>query len=329
MINELQVDAADVLLYNPNTQCLEYAAGRGFKTDALIYTNLRVGQGMAGRAAEEKKIIQIDNLTKKETSFISSPLIIKEKIIAYFGVPLITKGEIKGVLEIFHRSSMKPTKEWLDFLNTLASEAAIAIDNAQLFEDLRQSNINLSEAYETTLEGWASTLELRDRETEGHSQRVIKLTLNLAKKMNVKEEKLIHIQRGTLLHDIGKMGIPDSVLLKPGPLSNEEWEIMHRHPVYAKEMLSAIPFLKPALDIPYCHHEKWDGTGYPRGIKGKKIPLPARIFSIVDVYDALLSDRPYRKAWKEDDTLAYIKDQSGKQFDPKVVEAFLQLLEQT
>jgi HD-GYP domain-containing protein (c-di-GMP phosphodiesterase class II) len=328
-IKELQVDAADVLLYNPNTRCLEYAAGRGFKTDALMYTSLHVGQGLAGHAAKEKRIIHIENLNKIETSLVNSPLISKEKLVVYFGVPLITKGEIKGVLEIFHRSPMRPTDEWLDFLNTLASETAIAIDNAQLFEGLKQSNIDLSEAYETTLEGWASTLELRDQETEGHSRRVIKLTMQLAKKMNVNEEKFIHIQRGTLLHDIGKLGVPDSVLLKPGPLSDEEWEKMRRHPVYAKEMLSTIPFLKPAMDIPYCHHEKWDGTGYPRGIKGKKIPLPARIFSIVDVFDALLSDRPYRNAWKEEDALVYIKEQSGKYFDPNVVDAFMQLIEET
>jgi len=202
------------------------------------------------------------------------------------------------------------------------------VDNAQLFKDLEQSNVNLPEAYETTLEGWARTLELRDHETEGHSQRVAQMTLRLAGKMGVKEQEFIHIQRGSLLHDIGKMGIPDNILLKEGPLSKEEWTVMHRHPIYAYDMLSTIPFLKRALDIPYCHHEKWDGSGYPHGLKGKEIPLAARIFAIIDVWDALCSDRPYRKAWTEEKAIAYIREQSGAHFDPEVVKAFLEMIGQ-
>ncbi len=326
VVNELKVDAADVLLLNPSSQCLEYVAARGFRTDALKYTRLPLGHGLAGKAAVEKNTIYIKDLAQISTTLSQSPLIIQEKFVSYFGAPLIAKGQMKGVLEVFHRSSLKPNKEWLDFLNTLTSETAIAVDNAQLFKDLEQSNINLSEAYETTLEGWASTLELRDRETEGHSKRVTDLTLKLAQKLGVKEKDLIHIHRGTLLHDIGKMGIPDKILFKEGPLSKEEWKIMHQHPIFAFQMLSNIPFLKPAMDIPYCHHEKWDGTGYPRGLKGKAIPIAARIFAIVDVWDALLSDRPYRKAWQKEEVITYIQDQAGKHFDPKVVDAFMQII---
>jgi len=162
-----------------------------------------------------------------------------------------------------------------------------------------------------------------DKETEGHTQRVEKITLRIAKSMGIKNEELVQIRRGALLHDIGKMGIPDHILLKPGPLSDEEWVIMRKHPVYAYELLSPIAFLKPALDIPYCHHEKWDGSGYPRGLKGEQIPLAARIFAIVDVWDALRSDRPYRAAWPEMKTMEYIREQAGTHFDPAIVELFL------
>ena len=241
-------------------------------------------------------------------------------------MPLIAKGQVVGVLELFHREPLDPDPEWLDFLETLAGQAAIAIDNAELFDNLHRANVELTLAYETTLEGWARALELRDYETEGHSQRVTELTVRIARAMGLSEAQLVHVRRGALLHDIGKMGVPDSILLKPGKLTDEEWEIMRQHPVYAYEMLSPITYLKPALDIPYCHHEKWDGTGYPRGLKGERIPLPARIFAVVDVWDALLSDRPYRKAWSEEKVLEHIQEQAGKHFDPAVVETFLKLM---
>ena len=323
---ELEVDAADVLLFDEVDQQLIFVAGRGFQTDALKYTKLEVGEGLAGQAAELQKIVHINNLLTEETSLEHSPQFDEEGFIAYYGVPLISKGKVQGVLELFHRSPLNPDEEWMDFLNTLTSETAIAVNNAQLFRDLEKSNLDLAVAYETTLEGWAKTLELRDRETEGHSQRVTDLALRLAHKLDVREEDFVHIQRGAVLHDIGKMGVPDHILLKAGPLDDEEWRIMKKHPVFAFDMLSTIPFLKEAVDIPYCHHEKWDGTGYPRGLKKEKIPLAARIFAIVDVWDALRSDRPYREAWTDIDALEYIKDQSGLHFDPKVVNAFLEVI---
>jgi putative nucleotidyltransferase with HDIG domain len=169
-------------------------------------------------------------------------------------------------------------------------------------------------------------MDLRDEATEGHTQRVTTLTLNLARQMSVRESELIHIRRGALLHDIGKLGVPDNILLKPGKFTDAEWEIMRRHPVYAYEMLTPITYLKTALDIPYCHHERWDGTGYPRGLKAEHIPLAARIFAIVDVYDALTSDRSYRKAWPKARVLKHIKFESGKHFEPRVVDTFLEML---
>jgi PAS domain S-box-containing protein len=200
-------------------------------------------------------------------------------------------------------------------------------ERKQAEELLQRTTNELRAAYDATLQGWSSALELRERETAGHSQRVVSYTIRLAKTFGISAGQLDHIQRGALLHDIGKMGVPDSILLKPGPLSEDEWVIMRQHPIYAQRMLSKIPYLLPAVDIPYCHHEQWDGSGYPRGLTGPEIPLAARLFAVVDVWDALLSDRPYRPAWTEKAALQYLKDQSGRQFDPSVVQAFFRLLE--
>ena len=246
---------------------------------------------------------------------------------AYACVPLVAKGELKGVLEVYHRMALDLTDDWVEFLETLGGQAAIAIDNAGLFERLQTANTELILAYDTTLEGWAKALELRDQETKGHSDNVTEVTLQMAQAYGVSSAEMIHIRRGALLHDIGKMGIPDSILLKPGPLTPEEWEVMRKHPVYAYELLSPITFLRPALEIPYCHHEHWDGKGYPRGLRGEEIPLSARIFAIVDVWEALSADRPYRKAWPKAKVKAYLREQSGTQFDPRIVDLFLEMLE--
>lgn len=196
---------------------------------------------------------------------------------------------------------------------------------AELLDDLRATNLELLRAYEFTLQGWARALELRDVKTEGHTQRVTEMTVRLARAVSVEEDRIGDIRRGALLHDIGKLGIPDSILLKSGPLTEEEWHIMRQHPGYAYDMLSAIPYLRPALDIPYYHHEHWDGTGYPNGLKGEAIPLPARLFAVVDEWDALRTDRPYRRAWPEDKVRHYMQEQAGRHFDPQIVRKFLQI----
>ena len=191
--------------------------------------------------------------------------------------------------------------------------------------DLRHAHSDLAEAYEATIEGWSHVLDLRDKETEGHTQRVTEITVRLARALGVPHDEIVHIRRGALLHDIGKMAISDTILQKPGPLTEEEWKEMRRHPEYAQQMLSPIVYLRSALDIPYCHHERWDGTGYPRGLKGQEIPLSARIFSIVDVWDALLSNRPYRRGCTEESVLEYLQKHSGVSFDPHLVDEFLDL----
>jgi PAS domain S-box-containing protein len=324
--DQLEVDAADILLFHPDTRSLEYSAGRGFHTSALQHTRLNIGEGFAGVAALEQRIVHIPDLSKSLGKLEKAYQLNHEKFVSYFGVPLIAKGQIKGILEIFHRISLAPNHDWMEFLEALAGQAAIAIDNATLFSDLQRSNLELSISLNSTLEGWSKALELRDQETEGHTQRVTELTLRLAKAMNVVSSDLLNIEHGALLHDIGKMGIPDNILLKPGPLTAEEWKIMRLHPIYAYKLLYPIANLRPAVDIPYCHHEKWDGTGYPRGLKGRQIPLSARIFAVVDVWDALNSDRPYRPAWPKEAALNYIKEQSGRHFEPDVVDAFLKLI---
>jgi len=322
----LEADAVDVLLLDPHTHLLEFSAGRGFRTSILQHTRLILGDGYAGRAALERQLIHIPNLQIENNSLKRAPLLSKEGFVAYYGTPLIAKGQVNGVLEVFHRKPFNPDQEWLDFLEALAGQAAIAIDSATLFNDLQRSNVELLMAYDRTLEGWSKALDLRDKETEGHTLRVTELTLQLARTLGVSEEQLVHIRRGALLHDIGKMGIPDSILLKPGALTEEEWVIMRKHPVYAYELLFPITYLRPAVDIPYCHHEKWDGSGYPRGLKEDQIPLAARIFAIIDVWDAVRSDRPYRPAWPEEKAIDYLRNQSGTHFDPKLLDTFLSII---
>jgi HD-GYP domain-containing protein (c-di-GMP phosphodiesterase class II) len=214
----------------------------------------------------------------------------------------------------------------MEFLKMLAGQAALALDNASLFDELQSSNRELRLAYDTTIEGWSAALDLRDRETQGHSQRVTELTLRLAQAAGMGADELTDVRRGALLHDIGKMGVPDAILLKPGPLTDAEWEVMRQHPTFAYQLLSPITFLRPALDIPHCHHEKWDGTGYPNQLKGEQIPLAARLFAVVDVWDALTSDRPYRPAWPKERVLAHIQSRSGSHFDPYAVKIFLEAI---
>jgi PAS domain S-box-containing protein len=327
LLANMDVDAAAVLSYQADLQTLQFIKGLGFQTASLQYTDLRLGEGYAGEVGLKRNNVFIPDLRQAEGNFSKSPQFSLENFVSYYGVPLISKGKLVGVLEIFHRSTLDPNQEWLSYLRLLASQVAIAIDNITLFNDLQRSNVDLTLAYDATIEGWAHALELKDMETEGHSRRVVELTMSLASKMGISGEKLGHIRRGAHLHDIGKMGIPDAILQKPGKLTDEEWQVMRQHPVHAYEWLSQIDYLQPALEIPYAHHEKWDGTGYPNGLEGEYIPLEARIFAIVDVWDALLSVRPYRKAWSREKVLNHIKEQSGKHFDPRVVDVFLKSIE--
>jgi putative nucleotidyltransferase with HDIG domain len=320
----LGVEAASVMVNNPHTGLLETAAHTGFRaafSPAVL--------PMAEQAAQSRKLVRTDDLA---ATLAQAPTLSGENyagvegFTGYIALPLIAKGQLNGVWQLFHRSPLPSDAEWIETAEALAGQAAIAIENTTLFEELQRSNRELMLAYDATIVGWSRALDLRDKETEGHTQRVTEMAVRLARAMGVPESEIVHVRRGALLHDIGKMGAPDSILLKPGTLTDEEWEVMRKHPDYAVQMLSPIAFLRPALDIPYCHHEKWDGTGYPRGLKGEEIPLAARLFAIVDVWDALSSDRPYRAGWPPERVLAHLASLSGTHFDPAVVKAFFALL---
>jgi len=325
LTSKMGASAAAILVFNPDSQMLDYYAARGFQNPDIPRASVSIGNGFAGQILLNRNPFHVKDFTKEKSGHTLS-LHPSENFKSYYAVPISSKGAARGILETYFKEPFTPNPDWVDFIQTLAGQAAIAIDNAQLFENLQRTNQELSLAYDTTLEGWGKALELRDKETQGHTRRVTNLTVELARQMGIPEPDLIHIRRGTLLHDIGKMGVPDHILRKPGPLTDEELAEMRMHPQYAFDLLFPIPYLRPALEIPYYHHEWWDGSGYPNKMKGGEIPLAARIFAVVDVWDALLSDRPYRKAWMEEKVMDYIVGLSGRQFDPEVVRAFFRML---
>lgn len=325
-IKQLHVDTSCVLLFNPHDQMLEYAMGHGFRKKRITLAKVRLGQGYAGRVAMERKTLSIPEINNIRENTLPWHFIEEEGFKAYIGVPLIAKGRVKGVLEIFNRTPLDPDMEWLEFAEALAGQAAIALDSAEMFEQLERSHNELLAAYDTTIEGWSRALDYRDKETEGHSIRVTEIAVRVCKAMGMNAEELVHVRRGALLHDIGKLGVPDSILLKPGTLTEDEFAVIKKHPDIAFKLMSPIEFLRPAVDIPYCHHERWNGSGYPRGLKGEEIPLAARIFAVIDVWDALRSDRPYRLAWPEEKAREYLRSEAGIQFDAKIVDVFLKIV---
>lgn len=328
VMQDLGVDAVAVLLYEAGVQALRPIMGRGLGGELRQRSTVRLGDGPAGRAAIEQRSVFVPNLESEGSWGAAASPEQQAAFSSYMAVPMVAKGQLQGVIELYSRSPIEPNDEWLEFLETYADQGAIAIENSQLIRSLERSHQELQRAYDLTIEGWANALDLRDEETAGHSKRVTEMTVRLARHLGVAEQEIVHIQRGALLHDIGKMGIPDEILRKPAPLSDAEFEVMRQHPLYSYELLSPIEFLRPALQIPLSHHEKWDGTGYPHGLKGEGIPLAARIFAVVDVFDALTSDRPYRPAWSAAEARAYVLGARGSHFDPAVVDAFFELLEE-
>ncbi len=323
---KLHVAAARILLFDQTEQLLRFGASKGLPSSGMRAFKARLGEGPSGTVARDRETLRIDGADEVRRAFQGHRLNGEREMVGYAGVALLAKGHLQGVLEVFDDKPLPASDDWHDFLEALAVQAAIALSNARLFEDLERSNIELRLAYDTTIEGWSRALDLKDEETEGHSRRVTELAVQLAARLGLKGEELVHVRRGALLHDIGKMGVPDSILLKPGKLDPEEWEIMKQHTTLAYELLSGIRFLRPALAIPHSHHERWDGTGYPLGLKGRDIPLAARLFAVADVYDALTSDRPYRQAWPKQRAVEHLKEQSGTHFDPDVVKVFLEML---
>lgn len=325
LIELMRAERGFLMLRESSTGELAVRIARGIAHVNLDEESFKVSRTIVTRVAESGEPILTTN-AQDDPRFNSQLSIAAFQLRSILCAPLKIKNELIGVIYVDNRARSGIFQEnELGMIKAFADQAAVAIDNAQLFENLQASNRELQDAYQATLEGWVQALDMRDKETEGHTQRVTILTERLARAMGVEGDALINIIRGALLHDIGKMAIPDGILLKPDKLTDDERALIQKHPQYAYDMLKRIDFLLPAIDIPYCHHEKWDGTGYPRGLKGETIPFAARIFPVIDVWDALISDRPYRKALPQSEVRAYIEAESGKHFDPRVVEAFLAL----
>jgi PAS domain S-box-containing protein len=326
---QLNVDAAAIHLQNPRTRTVECAAARGFRTELIRTQQPRTGEGVLGMILLERKPVLAPDLQSLEAQWLRKDLVASERFVAYAGFPLIVKGSVRGVIEVFSRRNCSMDEEWAGFAEALAGLGALAIENTVLVDEMQRANVDLRIACDATIESWARAVDLACHRPEGHCERVSDLATELAHAMGVRHGDLANFRRGALLHDIGMTSVPDSILLKPGSLTDEEWEVIRRHPVHAFEMLLPVKFLKQAIDIPYCHHERWDGSGYPRGLAGSRIPLAARIFGVVAVWDALISDRPWRKAWDPEQALEHIRGGAGSLFDPEVVDVFVRLVEES
>jgi putative nucleotidyltransferase with HDIG domain len=313
------------LMLRESDGVLRVQVARGMDKEDVSEDKFAISNTVVQQVAGTGEVILTSN-AQDDPRFESQMSVAAYHLLSILCAPLKLKDDLIGVIYVDNRVHTGIFQQVdLELISAFANQAAVAINNARLFDDLQESNEELEIAYQATLEGWVRALDLRDKETEGHTKRVTALTQRLAKSLGVSDDDLVHITRGALLHDIGKMAIPDGILLKPGDLTEEERQLIQKHPDFAYQMLSPIKFLLPALDIPYCHHEKWNGSGYPRGLKGEEIPFAARIFTVVDVWDALVSDRPYRRGLKPTDIRKYIAEQSGAYFDPRVAEAFLEL----
>lgn len=317
---QTKMDAAEILLLNHHTLSLEHAAGHGFRTRLGERRKLRMGEGYAGRVALTRTPLHIPDLSRAED--LPAGWRINEAFASYYAVPLVSKGKVIGVLELYARHAVTDTDELAKFLGTLADQTAIAIENARLFADLQRASLELELAYDATIEGWARAMELKDPSMQGHTLRVTEMMVGLSRSTRIADEDLMHIRRGALLHDIGKLGVPDHILFKTGPLTASEREIFQSYPTLAYDMLKYIEFLGPALAIPYCHRENWDGSGFPRGLKGEQIPQAARLFAIVNTYDALTHERPNHRARTQAEALEYLSRHAGLQFDPNLVQVF-------
>ena len=340
---QLGTDATSIVLLSADGMRLACAGSDGFY-ESQIPESIPVEGTSAGRAIREQRTIHVQEFkfglpgdepspahlalrSRRYESITNMTSATPEPNVAYLGVPLMLKNRPVGVLELFRYVGFPTHSQWHSFLQSLAHQVAVAIDSAQLFQDVQRANQELAQAYGSTIEGWSRALDMRDSETEGHSQRVTEMTVQLAKVFGFNDEQIKHVRYGALLHDIGKLAIPDHILFNVGPLTQDEWAIMRHHPEYARDMLSNVDYLKPAMDIPYSHHERWDGSGYPLGLKGEDIPLVARIFAVVDVWDALRSSRRYREGLPDVTVLEYLRAAAGVHLDPRVVERFIQLLE--
>jgi HD-GYP domain-containing protein (c-di-GMP phosphodiesterase class II) len=323
-VDHLDVDGAIISTIDEDGQICSVYRSDIDTTDKPVVSNLKELQmavlAKFGNAKFTLETIeQINNLEIQDAG--------KQPILHRSILPLYVNKKPYGYMQLLSKNPHPDDQEWKDYFITLAGQTSLAIENVTLISNEEKAYNELLHAHEATIAGWSKALELRDEETKGHSDRVKYLACHLAKLVGLPRENMSSFRRGVLLHDIGKMGIPDRILLKPGPLSDDEWVVMKTHPGLAYELLSTIPYLHDSLDVPYCHHERWDGSGYPRGLKGTEIPLAARIFSIVDVWDALISDRPYRRGWEPEKIRQYLIDNKSIMFDPELVDIYIDLID--
>lgn len=325
----LEAEVVTVLRYNPASQRFEILDTWGFEPAIIAKLNLYFETGMAGKSIfKDNQPIWIEDLQDYPSGSQLLNRLDEEGFRGYGALPLMAHNELVGALEIAWRKPQYSKAIHADFLTRIAQQVAFALERTYIVKDLRQRNMELATRYNAMVEGLSRALELRDLETEGHTRRVSTLTMHLVKHMQIPPEQWDAIRVGALLHDIGKIGIPDAILLKPGSLTEQEKKIMQQHVLYGYKILASIINARPALDITLYHHERWDGKGYPYGLNGEQIPLVARLFAIVDVYDALISDRPYRPAWSRSKVLDYIKAEAGGQFDPKLVKMFMDITDE-
>jgi len=319
--SQLAVDAASIHIFDPQSSKLRISSG--------FFQGTMVRCKKSDIHSDRLNLLVNDKKVETVLEDISRKVIWKKledqgmKIL--YRCPILVASELKGIMEIAYCKPVTLDTDWMSYFDALVTQTSVGIEKVELFDKLQTRNRDLQEAYVSAIKGWAKALELRDEETKGHSDRVVEMAVKMAVEYGYKGEDLENFRNGAFLHDIGKMGVPDGILLKPGTLTEEEWVLMRKHPVFAYQLLKEIPFLKNAYEIPYYHHERWNGSGYPHGLKGEDIPLSARIFAVVDVWDALSNDRPYRKAWKPEEVKKYIEDNKEIQFDPQIVETFFKL----
>jgi len=324
-VAQLHVDAI-TLFVKSSKGTFEFVEARGFRNHELETAFLNPKIELAEQAFREERIVSIPDIRLDEKKFPRAHMLVAEDFVSYHVAPLIMEENTQGIIEVYSRKQYAPIPTWLDLFDVISRYVGLALRNQVLFNSSKKLDVNKQINFGGTLDAWMAAMLLRGGEMERHARHVTDMTLRLAKSIGISDDQLIHLVRGAMLHDIGKLALPDSILQKTEKLTQSEWELMRMHPEFAYRLLSPIPYMKPALPIPYSHHERWDGNGYPLGMAGTQIPLHARIFSVVDVWDALRSDRPYRKAWHDTDVCQYISDQSGKHFDPNVTNAFLDLI---
>jgi HD-GYP domain-containing protein (c-di-GMP phosphodiesterase class II) len=325
----VQADAMTAVYFDQRSQRFDLLAT--YKLDARVIAKLKLffETGLAGKAARDGKLVWIQDMLSSYSPLRPMSPLAHEGFRSYLALPLIGHNDLLGILEAVWQTPQDLQPSSMDLLERMAEHISFTMERTSIVKDLRHRNKELAATYNAMIEGLSRALELRDLETEGHTRRVSRLMMRFVEHMQIPPDQWDAIRQGALLHDVGKLGIPDAILLKPGSLTQQERQVMQQHAVYGYNVLAPIINLRQTLDIALYHHERWDGSGYPYGLKGEQIPLAARLFAVVDVFDALTSDRPYRSAWTHSQAIDYLKEQAGQQFDQQVVELFLEITNQS